>query len=177
MTHPDQSYDDLFNPHGNGETTPFGSFESATEGELAAHLQVNQYDKFELTDAVRPAMDLKIRPSQGYRHDTYIDEESKARVPVIMAAASKEIVFPLFMNMISRLGSMVDVVLESSHAGTQNGHVDMYREQIDMPVLASILWDFEDLLDRIRQPARALRVHARVTWLERTREHAVHHRS
>lgn len=146
MTHPDQSYDDLSNPPGTEETTPFGSFESATEGELAAHLQVNQYDKFELTDAVRPAMDLKIRPSQGYRHDTYIDEESKARVPVIMAAASKEIVFPLFMNMISRLGSMVDVVLESSHADTQNGHVDMYREQIDMPVLASILWDFEDLL-------------------------------
>ena len=91
-------------------------------------------------------MDLKIKPSQGYRHDTYIDEESHAKVPVIMAAASKEIVFPLFMNMIRRLGTVVDVVLESSHNGTKAGHVDMYREHIDMPVLSSILWDFEDLL-------------------------------
>ena len=145
MTHPDPSHDEFANELGNG-TTPFGSFEAASEGELAAHLQVNQYDQFQLTDAVRPAMDLKIKPSQGYRHDTYIDEESHAKVPVIMAAASKEIVFPLFMNMISRLGTVVDVVLESSHNGTKAGHVDMYREHIDMPVLSSILWDFEDLL-------------------------------
>ena len=145
MTHPDPIHDEFADKLGN-ETTPFGSFEAASEGELAAHLQVNQYDQFQLTDAVRPAMDLKIKPSQGYRHDTYIDEESNAKVPVIMAAASKEIVFPLFMNMISRLGTVVDVVLESSHNGTRTGHVDMYREHIDMPVLSSILWDFEDLL-------------------------------
>ena len=146
MTHPNNPYDDLFYPPSTADSPPKGSFEAATEGQLAAHLQVNQYDSFELTEAVRPAMDLKIRPSQGYRHDTYIDEESGAKVPVIMAAASKEILFPLFMNMISRLGSVVDVVLESSHNGTKTGHVDMYREHIDMPVLSSILWDFEDLL-------------------------------
>ena len=146
MTYPTDPYDELFHPSDNGDTSPLGSFQQASEGQLAAHLQVNQYDKFELTDAVRPAMDLKVRPSQGYRHDTYVDEESGAKVPVIMAAASKEILFPLFMNMISRLGSSVDVVLESSHNGTQAGHVDMYREHIDMPVLSSILWDFEDLL-------------------------------
>ena len=145
MTHPDPSHDEFANKLGNGNTS-FGSFEAASEGELAAHLQVNQYDQFQLTDAVRPAMDLKIKPSQGYRHDTYVDEESNAKVPVIMAAASREVVFPLFMNLISRLGTVVDVVLESSHNGTQSGHVDMYREHIDMPVLASILWDFEDLL-------------------------------
>ena len=146
MNHSDKFYDDLFNPPASDETSPLGSFEAVTEDKLAAHLQVNQYDQFELTDAVRPAMDLKVRPSQGYRHDTYVDEESGAKVPVIMAAASKETVFPLFMNMISRLGSTVDVVLESSHSGTASGHVDMYREHIDMPVLASILWEFEDLL-------------------------------
>lgn len=124
----------------------FNSFESATDEQLSAHLQVNQYDAFELTDAVRPAMDLKIKPAQGYRHEVYIDEESKAKVPVIMAAASREKLFPLFMQMIQRLGSVVDVVLESSHQQTQNGHVDLYREHIDMPVLTSVLWDFEDLL-------------------------------
>jgi hypothetical protein len=150
MTQFDPSYDDLFNqptpspPPKN--TEPFGSFNSATGDQIDAHLQVNQYDQFELTEAVRPAMDLKIRPSQGYRHDTYVDEETNAKVPVIMAAASKQTLFPLFMSMIQRLGTVVDVVLESSHDAGSGGHVDMYREHIDMPVLTSVLWDFEDLL-------------------------------
>lgn len=150
MPQPDSFFDDLFYPPNQPQVTngidSFGSFDSASGDQIAAHLQVNQYDQFELTEAVRPAMDLKIRPSQGYRHDTYIDEESKAKVPVIMAAASKETLFPLFMSMIQRLGTVVDVVLESSHDAGANGHVDMYREHIDMPVLTSILWDFEDLL-------------------------------
>ena len=122
------------------------SFESVSDEQLAAHLQVNQYDSFQLTEAVRPAMDLKIKPCEGYRHDVYVDEESKAKVPVVMAAASREKIFPLFMQLIQRLGSVVDVVLESSHSRDEGGHIDLYREQIDMPVLSSVLWDFEDLL-------------------------------
>lgn len=125
---------------------PENSFESISDADLADHLRVKQYDSFELTDAIRPALDLKIKPSQGYRHDVYIDEESGSKVPVVMAAATKEILFPLFMQLIQRLGSVVDVVLESSHNKTEEGHVDLYREHIDMPVLTSVLWDFEDLL-------------------------------
>ena len=41
------------------------SFDQATDAEMAAHLQMDQYDSFQLTDAIRPAMDLKIKPSQG----------------------------------------------------------------------------------------------------------------
>ncbi|MCA9248640.1 MAG: hypothetical protein KDA42_16055, partial [Planctomycetales bacterium] len=44
------------------------------------------------------------------------------------------------------LGPVVDVVLETSHDHGARGHVDLYREHIDMPVLKSILCDFEDLL-------------------------------
>jgi hypothetical protein len=129
------------------DTTPeSNSFESVTDEQLAAHLKVNQYDAFQMTEAVRPAMDLKIKPSEGYRHDVYVDEESQAKVPVVMAAASREKIFPLFMDLIQRLGSVVDVVLESSHSRGEGGHIDLYRESIDMPVLASVLWDFEDLL-------------------------------
>jgi hypothetical protein len=40
----------------------------------------------------------------------------------------------------------VDVVLETSHNRQNRGHVDLYREHIDMPVLKSILCDYEDLL-------------------------------
>ena len=40
----------------------------------------------------------------------------------------------------------MDVVLETSHNREACGHVDLYREHIDLPVLKSILWDYEDLL-------------------------------
>ena len=123
------------------------SFDAFDPSQLEAHLEVNQYDSFELTNAVRPALDLKIRPTQGYRHDVYVDKESNTKVPVIMAAASRDTLFPLFMQLIQRLGPVVDVVLETSHQQSTNGqHIDLYREHIDMPVLTSILWEFEDLL-------------------------------
>jgi hypothetical protein len=50
------------------------------------------------------------------------------------------------MELLDPLGCEVDVVLETSHHRDAGGHVDLYREQIDAPVLKSILWEFEDLL-------------------------------
>ena len=126
--------------------TPKSSFAEISPEELEAHLHVDRYDEFQLTDAVRPSADLKIKPTQGYRHDVYHDEESDAKVPVIMASASREVLFPLFVQLIQRLGNTVDVVLETSHDHQTNGHVDYYREHIDMPVLVSALWEFEELL-------------------------------
>ncbi|QDU27328.1 hypothetical protein ETAA8_24150 [Anatilimnocola aggregata] len=122
------------------------SFERLTEEELETHLGVQRYGKFMLTDAVRPSYDLKVVPQAGYRHDQYVDEESKSKVPVLMAAASREIVFDLFMELIDPLGHEVDVVLETSHHRDQGGHEDLYREHIDVPVLKSTLWDYEDLI-------------------------------
>jgi hypothetical protein len=63
-----------------------------------------------------------------------------------MAAASHELLFDLFMDLLEPLGSEVDVVLETSHNRDRSGHVDMYREHIDLPVLKSILWDYEEML-------------------------------
>lgn len=130
----------------NRQPNQSNSFDSVSDSQLASHLAAKRYGDFELTDAVRPAMDLKVKPVQGYRHEVYVDEESKSKVPVVMAAASREVLFPLFIDLIQKLGPVVDVVLESSHAGTDGQHVDMYRESIDMPVLLSILYDYEDLL-------------------------------
>ena len=148
MSYLNRFFSEVFeNPNQPGGNVPIhNSLESASDAELAEHLKVDQYDSFRLTDAVRPAMDLKIKPCQGYRHDTYIDEETQTKVPVVMAAASREELFPLFLKLIQKLGPCVDVVLESSHSSVEGGHVDLYREQIDMAVLTSILWDFEDLL-------------------------------
>ncbi len=122
------------------------SFELLSEEELEAHLGVSRYGKFELTEAVRPSYDLKVVPEQGYRHDFYVDEESRLKVPVLMAAATREILFDVFCELIEPLGQEVDVVLETSHHRDSAGHTDLYREHIDVPVLMSTLYDYEDLL-------------------------------
>ncbi len=102
--------------------------------------------RFNPTSAVRPSNKSDIKPVEGFRHDTYVDESSGAKIPVIMASVSKEKVFHTFMRLIQKIGTVVDVVIESSHDSNSNGHVDLYREHIDMPVLTSILWQYEDLL-------------------------------
>lgn len=121
------------------------SFGSLSDDQLEAHLEVSCYGTFELTDAIRPSIDLQVVPKQGFRHDVYVDPTSQTKVPVIMASASKERLFDLFIDMIDTLGPVVDVVLETSHYHS-GGHQDHYREHIDMPVLKSILYDFEEML-------------------------------
>lgn len=122
------------------------SFERLSPDELEAHLSVDRYGNFLLSDAVRPSYDLKVVPKQGYRHDFYLDEESNNKIPVIMAAASREKLIDLFLDLLDPLGNEVDVVLETSHNRTAGGHTDLYREHIDLPVLKSLLLDYEDLL-------------------------------
>jgi hypothetical protein len=122
------------------------SFERLNEEELEAHLGVARYGSFLLSEAVRPSYDLQVVPAQGYRHDSYCEEQSRTSVPVLMAAVTAERVFEVFMDLLDPLGSVVDVVLETSHNSDRSGHTDLYREHIDMPVLKSILWDYEDLL-------------------------------
>jgi len=130
-------------------TIPMGknsSFEQIPQQELEAHLNIARYGDFVLSDAIRPSFDLKVLPKQGYRHDRYHDDESGATVPVLMASVSRDHLFETFLELLDPLGPVVDVVLETSHQREKSGHVDLYREHIDMPVLKSILYDFEELL-------------------------------
>lgn len=129
-----------------GYVLPASSFDTLSESELETHLRVARYGSFELTDAVRPSYNLEVVPSAGFRHDTYHDDESKADVPVLMAATSRERVMETFIELLGPLGPTVDVVLETSHGHSGGEHTDLYREHIDMPILQSILWDYENLL-------------------------------
>ena len=63
-----------------------------------------------------------------------------------MAAASREHLFDLFMDLLDPLGNDVKVVLETSHASQGGKHVDLCREHVELPILKSMLWDYEDLL-------------------------------
>ena len=122
-----------------------GSFEALTDEDLQIHMGICTYDTFELTDAIRPSYDVQIKPRQGFRYDEYVDDATKSRTPVIMASATRRRLMELFMELIEPLGQVVDVALESSHS-VQAAQADLYREHIDMPVLKSTLWEFEDLL-------------------------------
>lgn len=117
-----------------------------TNRQLQDHLEISVYGEFALTEAVRPSYGLEVVPKQGFRHDCYRDADSNTEVPVIMAAASREILFELFLDLLDPLGYEVDVVLETSHKSKSRGHIDLYREHIDLPVLKSTLCDYEDLI-------------------------------
>lgn len=121
------------------------SFENLSEDQLETHLKIARYGRFMLTDAIRPSYDLQVVPQAGYRHDFYQDKESGIKIPVIMASASREVLLDLFMDLLGPLGQTVDVVLETSH-DHDGHHTDLYREDIDMPVLKSTLYDFEELI-------------------------------
>ena len=100
----DRFFQDAFNSDQKAQPPAANSFEKASDEQLAAHLDVDQYEAFQLTQAVRPAMDLKVKPVEGYRHDVYVDDESGGKVPVVMAAVSKDKLFSTFIKMIQRLG-------------------------------------------------------------------------
>jgi hypothetical protein len=114
--------------------------------QLAAHLRVDRYGDFRLTDAVRPAPGVPVAPREGFRLDVYRDHGAGLQVPVLAAAVSRERLFDVFLQLLEPLGPIVDVVLETSHDSHGAAHRDLFREHIDLPVLMSMLCDFEDLL-------------------------------
>lgn len=113
---------------------------------LATHLQIDRYDDFTLTDAIRPGAAVPVRPREGYRVQVYRDDKAKFRLPMLSAAVSAERLFDVFLALLEPLGEDVHVVLESSHDGHTDSHTDLRRNHIDMPVLASHFCEFEDLL-------------------------------
>jgi hypothetical protein len=113
---------------------------------LTAHLKVERYGEFWLTNAVRPAPALPVVPRQGYRLDTYRDARNRLEVPVLAASLSREHLFDTFLEMLTPLGDVVDVVLETSHHSSAGRHQDLCRESIDLPVLSSHFLDYEELL-------------------------------
>jgi hypothetical protein len=114
--------------------------------QLADHLQVDRYGTFWLTDAIRPSIERQVVPCEGYRIETYRDARAAIEVPVLAAAVSRERLFDVFLELLDPLGELVDVVLETSHDTDGTNHRDLFREDIDLPVLKSHLCDAEELL-------------------------------
>lgn len=134
------------NPSRDSQTQTHSSFDNLSEEQLDTHLRIARYGSFTLTNAVRPSYDLQVVPRAGFRHDRYRDDETGIEIPVLMGAASRETLLDLYFDLLDPLGDEVDVVLETSHDCDHGGHRDLIREAIDLPILKSILMDYEDLL-------------------------------
>jgi hypothetical protein len=78
--------------------------------------------------------------------ERFRDRVSRQRIPMLAASVSSEHLFEVFVDLLKPLGENVDVVLESSHDFLNDCHEDLHRGEIDLPVLASHLYDYEDLL-------------------------------
>ncbi len=121
-------------------------FDHLSEEQLEHHLSIAQYGSFRLTDAIRPSYDLDVVPSAGYRKDKYYDSETGVEIPVIIAAQTSPKLIDLFIDLLDPLGEEVDLVLETSHQQNEGVHRDLLREAMDLPVLKSTLYDYEDML-------------------------------
>ncbi len=117
-----------------------------TPEKITAHLRQDRYGDFWLTDAIRPSSAQPLIPCQGYRIATYRDSSAGFAVPVLVASVSRQRLFDAFFDLLDPLGEEVDVVLETSHHSNGHTHQDLFRENIDLPVLKSHCCDFEDLL-------------------------------
>jgi len=85
--------------------------------------------------------------ANGCHNSTISPPKSGLDMSGVFQRFPKEKLMGLFMDILDPLGPFVDVALETSHERRdQTGHQDLYREHIDIPVLKSILWDYEDLL-------------------------------
>lgn len=121
-------------------------FDHLSEEQLEHHLSIARYGSFKLTDAIRPSYNLEVVPSAGYRRDKYHDPDTGVEIPVLLAAQTAERVMDLFIDLLDPLGEEVDLVLETSHQQGGGVHRDLYREAIDLPVLKSTLYEYEDLI-------------------------------
>lgn len=120
-------------------------FVSRSSGEeIDIDLDRYRYGDFWLTDAIRPPNTNP--PHEGYKHDVYVDTQSKQTAPVMIVQASREKLLPLFSALVSKMESEVTVVLETSHPDLNGERANIAGSCFDRCVVESILQDYEDLL-------------------------------
>jgi hypothetical protein len=138
----------------NPKTLPsIETFDELSENDWEEYLEIDTYGDFQLTEAIRPShvrMRERVIPSEGYRHDVYIDSNEEGdgitKISVLIISASREKLFRLFVELIEPLGEYVDVVLLSSHDQQTSDSDDLYQEDMGMPIVQSILARFENVL-------------------------------
>lgn len=137
----------FFNFFSKAETSKH--FPLCLNDDIERHLAIDEYNGFKLTGAIRPGYGLEVIPATGFRFDSYQDPCTNTSIPVIIISASREILFDLFMDLLSATFnalSQADVVLEIYDNDNAQCHQDFFTEHKDISVLESALYDFEDIL-------------------------------
>ncbi|MSR33132.1 MAG: hypothetical protein EXR99_16730 [Gemmataceae bacterium] len=101
---------------------------------------------FSFSSGVFPAVEPISPFREGYRKCLYTDLGTGQEIPMLAVAVSQEKVFDLFLDLTSLLGSLVDIILETSHQKIASQHIDLHREDVDLPVAQSYLRQFENTL-------------------------------
>ena len=118
-----------------------------SEDEFDAYMAKDTYGNFRLTDAIRVVPDFK--PVEGYRMAESRNELSGEIIPVLAAAATREKLFDLFVDLAQGLGEIVEPILHTSHTMRMDASVN-YEEMACDPreriVVQSYLQEFKHLL-------------------------------
>ena len=122
------------------------SFERLSEEQLEAHLGVARYGDFPPDRRGPPVVRPASRAAPGLSATTSITTKNQDSVPVLDGGR-------LQRTTVRGLHGPFGSARARSRRGPGNepsargrGHADLYREHIDMPVLKSILYDYEDML-------------------------------
>jgi len=102
---------------------------------------------FKLSPGVCPSATVRNELREGYHFRKYF--EGKHRVPMLVGAVSAEKLFSVFLELLGRVGRIVDVTLRSFHHSADVHHCEARQsdsERIEATVLESALWEFEHLL-------------------------------
>ncbi|MFM7099493.1 MAG: hypothetical protein ACKO16_18935 [Gemmataceae bacterium] len=103
-------------------------------------------NSFSFSQAAYPAEEINVGFSNGYRKSVFTDSLTQQDIPMLAITVSKESVFDIFLQLTDILGDTVDVILESSHGSKISKHIDLHREEIDLPILQSYLQEFEEVI-------------------------------
>lgn len=119
-----------------------------TARELRNLGQPRWHGDFELTGACLPDTWclLNVALGQGYRYDEHVVTTDGRSEPCLVAAVTKEELFPTFLDLLDYFGAQVHVVLETTHERRNSGHRDFIREYIGLPDLLEALADYELIL-------------------------------
>jgi len=127
----------LFGQHG------LKSFSNLTREEFEKHLEKRRYGDFKLSQGITPAP--HITPVAGFTK-RFLDEGS-----AIVVSVSLEILFDFFLDLIDIFQEQVDVFVETSYPSNfdfplNRTNKKFVRSHIDISILKSIIFDFEDQL-------------------------------
>lgn len=116
------------------------------EGEKISHEVRREYFRLQ---RLLDERQLLADPVEGYKHVQYEDPATKDTTTQLIVGTRKDRLWSVFEALMEPLGSKVDVIVNTHNSeGKVDVNRDFYREQIDVPILLSLIEEVRcDILD------------------------------